>query len=1336
MMKRAQPYLFVIFLTTFFSETVFASHGHLIQFIENKKQWNDNIRFMADVPAGRFFLENNTFTYVTVNPEDAAIIHPKANVVADKIRMHAFKVQALNANANPSFSGVENLPNTKNYFLGHDPSRWSTGVRSYGGVKTHEIYPGIDMKWYSVYSSLKYDFILKPNADASIIKLKYEGVDKLYTSYGQLHIELSTGNIIEQAPYAYQIINGKEKQVHCKFNLKDDVLTFDLGNYDHMLPLIIDPTLVFASYTGSTADNWGFTATYDNAGNLYSGGNVNGPGYPVTLGAYQVSYGGGGFGGNGWQSDMSISKFSSDGSVLLYSTYLGGSDNDQPQSLVVDANDNLLIYGTTFSGDFPTTAGAYDVSYNGLGDITVSKLDASGAILLGSTFVGGSADDGLNTDPGFFTGGPIKYNYSDEARGEIIVDANNNYIVGACSRSADFPTSAFAFQPNFAGGGQDGVVFQLDNSLSALTWSSYFGGSGEDAIYSCNINAAGDIYVAGGTTSNDLPTTAGAIQQNFQGIADGFIAHMFNGGSFIFECTYIGTPSYDQTFFVQLDDSSNVYTTGQTEGAYPVSPGVYSNPGSSQFIHKMNPTLSTTIFSTVFGSGSNIPNISPTAFLVDTCHNIYVSGWGRCINVSTSPYGNITGMPVSVGAMQPISAGGCDFYFFVLDRTGSNLLYASPYGGNTSMDHVDGGTSRFNKYGIIYQSVCAGCGGLNDFPTTVGSVSQNNGSSNCNNGVVKLDFNLSITIASVNVSASQDTGCVPLTVTFANNSIGGISYEWDFDDGTPISNVISPTHTFNDTGLFIVQLIAINPGSCNIRDTAYIPIYVTPGATLQPSFIVVSNPSCDTLSATITYTGPSIPTQYIQWNLGDGNYAYQTDSVYHIYNDTGTYNITLTVIDSSCGIQADSITQTINFNPTVNAVLQTLGPLSGCAPFTQTFTNVSVAGLHYEWNFGDGTATDTNYSVTHTFNSSGSFVVSMIVTDPASCNYSDSAFINVDVYQPQVLDANFILQQSQDCDSLLVDVQFTGSGGSILGWAFGDGGVGTGLQWQHQYTQAGNYNITLIIMDTLCPNADTAYNAVSYAPKINALAISDVQNGCAPQQVQFNALPPNASSYDWSFGDGSFSSASSVQHLYNDTGVFQIQLIVNDINSCNLSDTFYTSVTMFGQPSAAFIYEALPQYFAGYPILFTDQSLLSSQWLWDFGDGETDSAQNLLHQYTKEGYYEICQQVSNSGGCVDSVCRFIEVFAEETIYFPNVFSPDGDGINERFFPLFTGLENLEIEIFNRWGQLIYSWNDLDGSWDGTYLGNPAQQDVYVWKLKARGIIHESIERNGHISLIR
>jgi hypothetical protein len=177
------------------------------------------------------------------------------------------------------------------------------------------------------------------------------------------------------------------------------------------------------------------------------------------------------------------------------------------------------------------SAGAYNTTKNGLGDIVVCKLSSNGNALLGSTYVGGTRDDGVNTAAGLSSSGDIKYNYGDDARGEIVLDAAGNCVVVSCTRSLDFPVPAGAYQPALAGGGQDGVIFKLNASLTHMIWASYLGGSGMDAIYSCVFDPSGNIYVTGGTSSTDFPTTAGTLHPSLMGGTDGYIAHLSSNGT-------------------------------------------------------------------------------------------------------------------------------------------------------------------------------------------------------------------------------------------------------------------------------------------------------------------------------------------------------------------------------------------------------------------------------------------------------------------------------------------------------------------------------------------------------------------------------------------------------------------------------------------------------------------------------------------------------------------------------------------------------------------------------------------------------------------------------------
>ena len=808
----------------------FAQHSH-IEFKENKGQWENNILFKAQLPAGQLYLEQNKLTYQFFNEKDMVRMGDlhhgwiKNPQTSDSIlNLHAFEVEFVNALKSQT-KADHFCSDYENYFIGNDSTKWAIDVKKFQDITYQNLYQGIDLKLYSGDNNgLKYDFIIAPEADATQIQLQYNGQNNIsINKNGQLVISTSVNTLVEQKPYAFQLIDGKQKEVKCNFKLIDNILSFDFPKgYDKTLPLIIDPALIFASYTGSTADNFGYTSTFDDDGNLYGGGVVYGVGYPTTLGAFQTIF-------NGGSIDIGITKFNPYGTTLIYSTYLGGAGNDYPHSLIVNHNNELLIFGTTRSLNFPTTA-SYDFTYNGASDIFVAKLSTNGDTLLASTYVGGSGDDGLNK------GNPLKFNYADDFRGEIVVDETDNVFVVSTTQSIDFPTTAGVFQSSFILGdlNLNACIFKLSPDLITLEWSSYFGGSMDDAAYSLQFDELGNILFTGGTKSWDLPVSATAIKPTLGGVMDGYITKITSDASTILACTYIGTDTLDQTFFVQLDTANNVYVLGQTNGNYPITPvGVYADSNSGQFLHKLTPNLDSTIFSTTFGSGTGNVDIAPSAFLVNDCNYILISGWGGNLNsfFGLSPFSSTNGLPVTANAQQPITDGQ-DYYLAMFGENAESLIYASFFGGNNSRDHVDGGTSRFDKKGMVYQAVCASCGNLatNDFPTTPGAWSNTDNSPNCNMGVFKLDLTNLTAIADVYVTPYY---CIGETVHFQNLSIGGISYLWDFGDGET-STDFEPYHVFDSAATYSVMLIVLDSTTCNILDSDFVTVYIRP----LPEFII------------------------------------------------------------------------------------------------------------------------------------------------------------------------------------------------------------------------------------------------------------------------------------------------------------------------------------------------------------------------------------------------------------------------------------------------------------------------------------------------------------------
>lgn len=715
--------------------------GNFIKFIENKGQWQSNILFKASIPSGALFIEEKQLTYVFVDKQAIHDYHHGKKISTG--RAHSIVVKFDGA-MSPSEVLKQNMfAEYYNYFIGNDASKWASHCNAYSSIVLKNIYNGIDIEIIGDGVKLKTNFIVSPYANPNQIKLKYQGQEDIKLLEGNLVYTTSLGYIQEQKPFSLQ----ENEIIKTQYVLKQNTLQFAVNEYDRTHELIIDPQIIFGTYVGSVADNFGNTAAYDNAGNSYAGGSVYDIGFPVTIGAYDMNFNGGSGANNEYARDAIIAKFNSDGSQMLYSTYLGGSNNEQPHSMIVNNMGELAILGSTMSSDFPVSNKAFDKTHNGKYDIFVCKLSGDGTSLIASTFVGGSEDDGIsgNDDYDYSTNlSKLNHNYSDWYRGEIFYDLIGNVVVASTTRSAsNFPLQN-PFQPIF-GGNQDGLIFKMNDSLSAMLFSSYFGGSGDDAAYAFCFDKSNNIYLTGGTESSNIPSKT----NSYFGAIDGFIAKIDGTGTLV-KSIYLGTNQYDQSYLIQCDQDNNVYAYGQTTGNIVPSAGVYKNIGAKQFIKVFDKNLNGVLRQTVFGANTSFPQLSPTAFVVDECSRLYLAGWGGGTNTNRgSPTTNTVGLPVTIDAFQKLTDGS-DFYIMVITNTLDRLVYASYIGGNQSQDHVDGGTSHLDKNFVIYQTVCASCNsGASDFPTTLKAYSRVNPSvrtfnrnlPGCNIAVFKFDLN-------------------------------------------------------------------------------------------------------------------------------------------------------------------------------------------------------------------------------------------------------------------------------------------------------------------------------------------------------------------------------------------------------------------------------------------------------------------------------------------------------------------------------------------------------------------------------------------------------------------
>ncbi|MEK0421989.1 MAG: hypothetical protein RLZZ161_1840, partial [Bacteroidota bacterium] len=649
-----------------------------LKFVENTGQWPAAYHFKASLSSADLWVSDSGIWINSWDPSASEKMHAR-NTDEFVVNGHILLLKFKDGSFRKSTGKGQAFTEKYNYFYG-SAKKQSTPARAYAAVFVKDLYPGVDLEILEFQGRVKYNVICSNPDKINQVRWKYEGANGVKVQSDNLEIQTTLCVFAEQLPRVFSVNKDGETDLQAQYLTEAGYIGVEVETRNvsrRKTQTILDPVLVFSTFSGSRADNFGCSGTYDDLGNAYAGGTVFNAGLPTTPGAYQTRFGGGlseslGYGG---ARDAAILKFSSNGSTLLYCTYLGGENNEQPHSMVVDKFGNLYVMGSTKSRTFPVTAGAYQSAQRGDYDFFVSKISSDGSKLLASTFLGGTGMDavGANRAADPIDDYPLLYNYADEFRGEIITDDTQVFIAGF-TYSIDFPRSS---NSAWYGGNEDAVMFAMNNTLTQLKWSQLAGSSGYDAFYGVALGKHGDLYASGGSSSQDLPSKfPGIFKKNYQGgIADGIAFRFDKNNGKALAATHVGTALYEQAYFAQTDNSGNPYFFGQTEGVFPIINAIYNQPAKGQFIVRYDTGLNNLTLSTTFGANSNQPNISPSAFLVDRCERIFVSGWGGSTNdyltdnQTGSPKthrntGNTRNLPISADAAQKVTDGS-DFYVAV-----------------------------------------------------------------------------------------------------------------------------------------------------------------------------------------------------------------------------------------------------------------------------------------------------------------------------------------------------------------------------------------------------------------------------------------------------------------------------------------------------------------------------------------------------------------------------------------------------------------------------------------------------------------------------------------------
>jgi len=481
--------------------------------------------------------------------------------------------------------GRDRLPQSTHHFLGNGDSDWVRDVPGYRSIIYRELYPGIDLVFYSTSLGLKYDFHVAPGGDPSLIRMSYEGVEALVLDgTGSLHITFPATEIVEGAPYSYQSFRGEEVPVSCRFRITGRELSFDIGNYDHDTTLVIDP-LLYSTYLGGSSVDEGYGYAMDSEGNIYVAGYTKSADFPNTTGAYDESHNGG--------RDVFVSKFNPEGTELIFSTYVGGSKDEggdtgqEPLALAVDDANNVYVAGHTHSDDFPTTPNCFsDQHSGGETDLFVFKLNAEGSDLMFSTYMGGSGDDVI-------------------LGAGIALDSEGNAIITGHTESDDFPTTPNCYDDSYNGNG-DAVILKLNHDGFDLLFSSYLGGGDEDGAVGIVLDDEFNVYMTGFTTSDDFPATDGVFDDELDGVSDAFAVKFTSDCSDLVYSTLLGGDDADRGHGLFLDPSGFLHLTGKTTSVdFPTSDECfddsYSGGGSDAFVSTLNENATELEYSTFLG---------------------------------------------------------------------------------------------------------------------------------------------------------------------------------------------------------------------------------------------------------------------------------------------------------------------------------------------------------------------------------------------------------------------------------------------------------------------------------------------------------------------------------------------------------------------------------------------------------------------------------------------------------------------------------------------------------------------------------------------------------------
>ncbi len=583
------------------------------------------------------------------------------------------------------------------------------------------------------------------------------------------------------------------------------------------------------------------------------------------------------------------------------------------------------------------------------------------------------------------------------------------------------------------------------------------------------------------------------------------------------------------------------------------------------------------------------------------------------------------------------------------------------------------------------------------------------------------------------VAFTANEPCFGGTTQFYNQSSlpggGSFTNAWDLGGGQT-STTNNPSMVYTSAGSYNVTLTVTSANGCATTLTQPALVHSIPLAQFA------TNDNC--LGATTNFAEQSVANDGAvaswNWNFGDNNSSNARTPV-HTYASTGNYTVSLS-ITTTHGCSDQTLRGVNIWEVPAPQIAANNACLHDSVSLADISSVDSSSQLTYSWNMGDGN-TLTQPTPSYSYAAYGTYDITLTATTQFGCSNTDLAHVQVYPLPDVLFTGDSVCLNSANSFANASTIP----NGTISNyfWSFGDGNSSNANSPNHLYASTGTYNVSLVATSNHgCIN--NALRTVLVRPN-PIVQFAGGGNGCSNFLAHFadqsTSSDGTINGWLWDFGDGNVSTSQNPDHTYTQAGTYPVTLTVVSDNGCQTTLSQNGFVDAFPSPLADFDMDNAQADNITPVIHYTNMSSGYSAYQWTFGDGTTTSSEvNPVHVYADTGSFVTQLIVTNSYGCHDTTLRTIEIGPHSTLFAPNAFTPNGDGVNDTFYPKWTQMRDIYVAIFDRWGLELKDWHGLSGSWDGTYGGRPVQSDVYVYKIHGIGNDDKFYEWVGHVTVVR